>query len=480
MQSTREICNTYTNLTEIEIYKVEQLAKHLPEIASLNNAFVFIDCPAIEPDHFIVVAEAWPNSNNLLYQTSVLAQNVYKKFEPAVFKTLDTGESVYQHRAVSQEGRVVEQNVTPIAVNERIIGALIMEKDVSNKVLEEDKLKALTEATDTLSKIVSQSSESRIGFPDMIEESIFNIDQDLYIRYYNLTADELVKKILRVNCETDMSFIELFPSIEDMLTDGQIITIEEREFEGCYFRVKCIRLFEHNEVTGHLILMQDITDLKEKEKELISKSVAIREVHHRVKNNLQTVASLLRLQMRRGLPDDSKIYFQESLNRILSIASVYEVILDESHTDKVNIGKLIKKIGNMLVYNDNSEACRIHISYHINQTILLPSNTAVSLALIANELISNCIKHAFDNKDVGNIDVKLIYTDSDNEMILVVQDDGGDSLDFEESFGLNIINTITENDLGGSFKLTKNRIGTMGKVNFQHKGSNSYEENYGG
>nr|WP_269668823.1 sensor histidine kinase [Staphylococcus gallinarum] len=226
--------------------------------------------------------------------------------------------------------------------------------------------------------------------------------------------------------------------------------------------------------------MQDITDLKEKEKELISKSVAIREVHHRVKNNLQTVASLLRLQMRRGLPDDSKIYFQESLNRILSIASVYEVILDESHTDKVNIGKLIKKIGNMLVYNDNSETCRIHISYHINQTILLPSNIAVSLALIANELISNCIKHAFDNKDVGNIDVKLIYTDSDNEMILVVQDDGGDSLDFEESFGLNIINTITENDLGGSFKLTKNRIGTMGKVNFQHKGSNGYEENYGG
>ena len=102
-------------------------------------------------------------------------------------------------------------------MNERIIGALIMEKDVSNKVLEEDKLKALTEAADTLSKIVSQSSESRIGFPDMIEESIFNIDQDLYIRYYNLTADELVKKILRVNCETDMSFIELFPSIEDML-----------------------------------------------------------------------------------------------------------------------------------------------------------------------------------------------------------------------------------------------------------------------
>lgn len=480
MQTTREICNTYTNLKEIEIYKIEQIANYLPEIARLNNAFIFIDCPAIEPDHFIVVAEAGPSGKNNLYQTSVLAQNVYKKFEPAVFKTLDTGESVYQHRGVSQEGRVVEQNVTPITVNDRIIGALIMEKDVSNKVLEEDKLKALTEATDTLSKIVSQSSESRIGFPDMIEESIFNIDQDLYIRYYNLTANELVKDILRADCETGVSFIELFPSIEDMLTDGQIITIEEREFEGCYFRVKCIRLFEHNVVTGHLIMMQDITDLKVKEKELISKSVAIREVHHRVKNNLQTVASLLRLQMRRGLPDKSKAYFQESLNRILSIASVYEVILDESHTDRVNIGKLIKKIGNMLVYNGTSETCRIHISYHINQTILLPSNIAVSLALIANELISNCIKHAFNNQDMGYIEVELVYSESNYEIILVVQDDGGESLDFNESFGLNIINTITENDLGGSFKLMKNHTGTKGQVNFQHKGSNCYEENYGG
>lgn len=480
MQTTRDICNTYTSLKEIDIFKVEQLANHLQDIANLNHAFVFIDCPSTEPDHYIVVAEARPKYDDALYQTSVLTQNVYKKFEPAVFKTIETGIPVYQHRAVSQEGKVVEQNVTPISVNESIVGALIMEKDVSDTVLEEDKLKALTEATDTLSRIVSQSNESRIGFPDMIEESIFNIDYDLNIRYYNLTADELVKNALEVNCKTGISFIELFPCIENMLTDGQIITIEEREINGYYFRVKCIRLFEHNVVTGHLILMQDITDLKQKEKEVISKSVAIREVHHRVKNNLQTVASLLRLQMRRGLPEESKGHFQESLNRILSIASVYQVILDESHTDKVNIGKLIKKIGNMLIYNETSETCDIHISYHINQKILLPSNIAVSLALIANELISNCVKHAFNHQSEGNIEMKLIYESYKNEMILVVQDDGKGEQKYKESFGLNIINTIAENDLEGSFKIERNRIGTIGQINFQYKGSNCYEENYGG
>ncbi|MBU0438672.1 hypothetical protein BU065_03330 [Staphylococcus succinus] len=469
INKTRKICKKHTSLTELEILKIEQLADHLQEIADLNNADVFIDCPAVEFNQIIVVAEAAPKHVKTLYQNSVLEQNVYEKFEPAVFRTLKTGQSEHQHRAVSQEGKVVEQNVTPVTLNNHTIGALIMEKDVSNKVLEEDKMKALTHATDTLSRIVSQSNESQIFFPDMIEESLFNIDRDLNIRYFNLTAEELVQDLLNVTCETGKSFIDLFPSIEDMLTDGQIITIEEREMEQYYFQVKCIRLFEHNCVTGHLIMLKDITDLKEKEKELISKSVAIREVHHRVKNNLQTVASLLRLQMRRGLPDDSKPYFQESLNRILSIASVYEVILDESYTDRVNIGKLIKKIGNMLVYNESTTDTSIHMTYNLSDSIFLPSNVAVSLALIANELITNCVKHAFNQQSVGRICVALTYESNSKTLNLSIQDDGEAESKFQESFGLNIVNTITENDLDGSFDIVRNSIGTLGQITFHYK-----------
>src|SRR5699024_1993748 len=219
------------------------------------------------------------------------------------------------------------------------------------------------------------------------------------------------------------------------------------------------------------ILVKDITDLKEKERELMSKSVAIREVHHRVKNNLQTVASLLRLQMRRGLPNGSEKYFQESLNRILSIASVYEVILDESSTDTVNIDKLIQKIGNMIVYNETPNKT-IHITYETDENINLVSSIAVSVALIANELITNCLTHAFNNQSEGMIEVRLSWNKDTDSVKLEVQDTGHEESVFQQSFGLKIVTTIAENDLEGTFNIGRNARGTIGEVEFQYKGVN--------
>ncbi len=109
------------------------------------------------------------------------------------------------------------------------------------------------------------------------------------------------------------------------------------------FQVKKVSLKQENPTNGAFITFRDMTELRERERELVVKSVMIQEIHHRVKNNLQTIASLLRLQMRRGLPEESKGHFVESLNRILSIASVYEIILSNSSVDNVDILSLIEK-----------------------------------------------------------------------------------------------------------------------------------------
>ncbi|MFC3611968.1 sensor histidine kinase [Staphylococcus piscifermentans] len=465
------MCKQHTNLTEDEIEEIEELSKHLQTMAKLNEASIFIDCPTENNKHIIVVAEASPDQNNMLYHNSVIKQNAYERFEPAVFEVFKTKKSVYHHRGMSQEGKVIEQNVTPIIYNNRVIAALIMEKDISNQLLEENKMKALTEATYTLSQIVSHPSEKQLFFSDMIDESLFDIDQDLIIRYFNLTAEKLVKDIVGIDCKMGLSFVDLFPNIEEMLTDGKVITIKERKLQGHYFQVKCIRLFDDlGNVSGHIIMLHDITDLKEKEKELISKSVALREVHHRVKNNLQTVASLLRLQMRRGIPEESKHYFEESLNRILSIASVYEVILDGAYADQVDIGKLIIKIGNMLVSTGNAQ--HLHIHFDIQESFYLSSNIAVSVALIANELITNCVTHAFNHQEEGHIDVIFEKNNKTGKLVLMVQDDGQEEQgNYKQSFGLNIINTITENDLEGQFTIGRNHLGTLGKVVFDDWGS---------
>ena len=159
------------------------------------------------------------------------------------------------------------------------------------------------------------------------------------------------------------------------------------------FQIKKFHLGNKNSDETFLII-RDLTELRDKERELISKSVAIREIHHRVKNNLQTVASLLRLQMRIGAPEESKPHLLVSLNRVLSISSVYEIILASSQVDHVDLLELIRKIGDMIVHTEGQVRQCVSIEYR-GELNSIDSDIGISVALVVNELIHNCVKHAF-------------------------------------------------------------------------------------
>lgn len=394
---------------------------------------------------------------------------MYEKFEPAVFRSLKIEKDVHHHKAVTQEGQVVEQNVTPIKVNDTVIGALIMEKDITRQIENEEKLHVFSRATETISELFKYPSSEQIFVPDMIEEALFYLDTSFIVQYYNLKGEKIVQDLTDKQCDLNISILNIFPDFDYILNDDRVIVIENRAIQNKYFQIKCVKLFTDQQLTGYLMMLKDISDTKEKEKALISKTVAIREVHHRVKNNLQTVASLLRLQMRMGIPDESKHYFQESLNRILCIASVYEVILSESHSDQVNIATLIEKIGNALVYSETAEQV-VDISYDIDKQLYIPSHLAISVALIANELITNSLQHAFKQSSKGSIFVSLSYDQVQTTYRLKVQDNGIGDNHYPSSFGLNIVNTIAENDLDGYFNIIQNDIGTLAQLVFQYKG----------
>lgn len=416
-----------------------------------------------------MIAEAVPSNEATLYQNSVVTQNVYEKFEPAVFRSLRTDTDVHHHKAVTQEGQVVEQNVTPIKVNDNVIGALIMERDITRQIKNEEKLYVLSRATETISELFKYPSSEQIFVPDMIEEALFYLDTSFVVQYYNLKGEKMVQDLTDKQCDLNISILDIFPDFDYILNDDRVIVIENKAIRNKHFQIKCVKLFTDQHLTGYLMMLKDITDAKEKEKALISKTVAIREVHHRVKNNLQTVASLLRLQMRMDVPEESKHYFQESLNRILCIASVYEVILSESDSDHVNTATLIEKIGNALVYSETAEQ-EVNISYDIDKQLYLPSHLAIAVALIGNELITNSLQHAFKQTAKGNIVVTLCYEQRAALYTLKVQDNGIGHGHYPSSFGLNIVSTIAENDLDGNFNIVQNDTGTLAQLVFQYKG----------
>ncbi|MDO7485043.1 histidine kinase N-terminal domain-containing protein [Peribacillus frigoritolerans] len=294
--TVRDLCELHTHLLDRDIQILENLSMNLSLIADLNKANVFIDCPVREGRHAIVVAEACGHSVKSVYNHPVVGKFAYEAFEPAVFYVLRTGKDMFVNRALTQEGAMVQQSVVPIKGEcNRVIAVLIMEK-------------VIHEEPESLNQFDRQDQQNSL-VPEFIEESIFLINNQNRLVYTNPAAINLVSEICLTDCVLGESIFDYFPGFADVLVSKEDILMKEMNIGKKIIQIKKFHLGNKNS-NETFIIIRDLTELRDKERELVSKSVAIREIHHRVKNNLQTVASLLRLQMRlEPLKKASPIYW---------------------------------------------------------------------------------------------------------------------------------------------------------------------------
>jgi signal transduction protein with GAF and PtsI domain/anti-sigma regulatory factor (Ser/Thr protein kinase) len=197
-------------------------------------------------------------------------------------------------------------------------------------------------------------------------------------------------------------------------------------------------------------------------------TAVVREMHHRVKNNLQTIAMLLRLQL--GEPDiDAEEALRESIDRILSIAAVHEM-LSEKGFRMVDVKQVFEQVTQTVLQH------RLHLQKSLQVSVqgdevALPSREATALTLAVNELVQNALKHAFADQDAGRITVTLNRQASD--LTVVVKDDGiGLSArernpDDQPSLGLQIIETLVTQDLGGELTIEQSEEGTCATITIQ-------------
>jgi two-component sensor histidine kinase len=218
------------------------------------------------------------------------------------------------------------------------------------------------------------------------------------------------------------------------------------EVSGRSLRYRTLALGE-----GALVLVEDVTEARRRDQELRVKEATIREVHHRVKNNLQTVASLLRIQARRATNDEAAHALREAVDRVSSMAVVHEM-LAESTEESVDLAAAVRVVVDMvargLTGSDTELALRID-----GETGLVPAQAATSLALVAAELVHNAIEHGVGSRRQGAVTVKMRRTPL--ELTLSVHDDGGGlpagfSADSSANLGLAIVRTIVEDDLRGT------------------------------
>ncbi|KIL78580.1 sensor histidine kinase [Bacillus badius] len=458
------LCREHTSLSEREIEKIEQVSRQLQLIADLTGANVFIDCPMREPTNAIVVAEASPSSGETLYYEPYVGTVVYEQFEPSVFLSLRAGKSVLFNKAVTQRGIFVKQSVTPIKNDkDQVIGTLIKEEHDPREI---QKMKSLSPATEMLWELFFSTDQERPALSDIMKEHFILIDSSMEIVYANPSAKTFIAEVYNLGPCEGKPAEEVMPFIKPVIHSRKDLVIEEIQVSRFFLEVKKVDIYKQDQVTGMLILIRDVTDLRMKERELVVKSVVIREIHHRVKNNLQAVASLLRLQIRKGVSEESRGYLTDSLNRVLSIASVYEIILanDNIDDDEVDIVSLSNKIAQMIIQNSHSEQLDLQFSCR-GEPILADSKKAVSIALVVNELVQNSIKHAFHNRPAGAVDVT--FKREKSKVTLTVADNGtGMKKEAKRSLGLDIVKNLIEHDLSGEYYIGSSSQGTTVIVSF--------------
>jgi two-component system, sensor histidine kinase PdtaS len=254
-------------------------------------------------------------------------------------------------------------------------------------------------------------------------------------------------------------------AIEWALANGRPVVEEVERRPDVIVLLHIIPLLSHGVVTGAMILLRDVTDVRRLDRLLLSKDAAIREVHHRVKNNLQTISSLLSLQARRVDERAARVALHEAERRVRSISLVHE-ILSRDPSDQVPFAEIVVSLVQMA--EDSVVSSQPIVISTTGDLGEVTADVATPLAVTLAELLQNAVEHAFDpepaggpdgatgDSPVGHVHVALSHTGS--ELIVAVRDDGHglpDGFDIEKttSLGLSIVRDLVATQLEGHISM---------------------------
>ena len=461
------LCKKHTLLSDSDIQQLVDMASKISYIADITETDIFID--ALDKNYIDAIVLAWarPKSRSL-YKRSVVGELAYADDEPAVLRTLKSGEANRNIRGVSQEGVPIAQTVVPIFnPDKKVIGVLIMEKDISEELRQEEQVEFLSQTAERLSNTLMYLSTAGTKFEDWLSNGIFVLNRDAKITYVNTVAAQIYRDYYKTDpLGRVFDFMMINCSgLEEMLKDLRK-PIEFAIYSRNYL-FQAFPLVTYGELSGCVISVQDITDLRKKEQELNAKSLIIKEIHHRVKNNLQNIAALLRLQMRRSDSEVVRKEFSSSINRIISIAIVHEVFAYENW-DYVNINDLLKRLLEFLIDSAFSADQKIRTQIE-GPDLSLRSKQAIPLALVLNELISNSLKHGVSKVNQGEL--KILVKEKDN-LVNISVIDNGPGYDYKnpkspvKRLGLQIVYSLVEDQLGGNFLVKRFSNMTEASVSF--------------
>ena len=386
----------------------------------------------------------------------------------------------------------------PLKIENKIIGVIVVQSYDDPNLYTEKDIEILTFVSDEIAiaiqhmqaeELLLKSEEKYRSLVETIEEGIVNVDENETFVFVNQAAadifgyskDEMIGKNLE-----ELTSPEMFQKLLEE-------TSTRKKGESSYYELQILRkdreqriitvtstpnVSKNGEFQGSFGIYHDITKRKKAQeqikKDLKVKEVMLREIHHRVKNNLQVIISLLNLQSQRINDDKVREIFDISKARIRSMALVHEKLYGSENLDSINFDEYIRSLTRHMLGIVGEIAYYVKVDIDVKD-VVLDINKAIPCGLIINELVSNAFKHAFpDYMDKpegrkGNINISM-YKDKQGKYNLIVQDNGiGLPKDFNikniKSLGMILITSLTE-QINGNIEVIRDKGTTFFKIAF--------------
>ncbi|MEA4954718.1 MAG: histidine kinase N-terminal domain-containing protein [Pseudoflavonifractor sp.] len=470
---TRRLCEKNTNLSGDDIDIILDKILTLPVLAKKESCDVFIDCPC--PDPHLVIAVACAYWAGTVYSRTLHTEGLFARDadEPAVFRTLRYGvdtNGFCGKTYADTKNNIVYQDVKPIKNGTRTIGVLVFERRVTEEQEAADPEKELYYEVDYESYPYLRNMH---WLAECIDDAVIVLSSKGLVVFRNEAARKLYLQFgcLRDILYQDYTMLSMHGDLEAAPGIEHAYFQKEFSVANRYYSVKQYCYLDTEYL--YILLICDITQQKQNEEKLAQKTMTIRESHHRIKNNLQTVYSLLDMQRRRACPEAAEA-LQDAMNRITGIATTYDAMLRQG-PEVDGIGDAVDLFMILVLLKENFEKLikdspiKITVQVQGDRIKVMPY-MASNISLVINELLQNSYKYAFQGRTEGHICIGIAQLPLYSR---ITYSDDGIGFDAnavlgsaKDNLGLQIVNNIIRFKLKGRLDIRSNLNGTVMSFDF--------------
>lgn len=486
MATLSELISENSNLKANEVEHLSELVAEWRLLADLSFADLLLWLPIRRdekswPEGHLAIAQIRPTTAATVFTEDLVGTSINWGQRPLVDQALSDGEIVRDAKPEQVGQIVIKEETIPVILNGKILAVISRHRN-ADLMRQPSKLELnYREIAHKIYKMVAEgnfpirnslySSESspRVG------DGLIRLDVNGTIFFASPNARSALSRVgFQKELEgenlgvvfSNLNKGDTQPTDESWQTmlNGKSLRRTEYESQSAVLDILVIPLTEGSDRIGAIVLIHNITELRNRDRALLTKDATIKEIHHRVKNNLQTVSALLRLQSRRVTDPIASSALDEAVRRVASIALVHETLSNQS-SEFVEFDLVLDQIiKNALDLNPRS------IGYKkIGEFGSFDSKTATALSLVITELIHNALEHGLS--ETGD-QLTVEISKNGNQYLVSVCDNGSglpEEFNIEKSanLGLQIANTLTKNELNGSINLVRVENLTRGEISFK-------------